>query len=146
MVGKNDIAPLLHPFRSRANFVHAIRLLARQAFDRLRYRRGTRLIMGNALVARLLHDLKRQAVDIRYQTGLKELVKEGERSRWRDSFRPEGELRHSRPQGCGARNRRHRLERGAARAAVSGTGPAHIAFARRPIPATASWPASAPPA
>ena len=77
MVGKNDIAPLLHPFRSRANFVHAIRLLARQAFDRLRYRRGTRLIMGNALVARLLHDLKRQAVDIRYQTGLKELVKEG---------------------------------------------------------------------
>jgi len=77
MVGKNDIAPLLHPFRSWANFAHAIRLLARQAFDRLRYRRGTRLIMGNALVARLLHDLKRQAVDIRYQTGLKELVKEG---------------------------------------------------------------------
>jgi succinate dehydrogenase/fumarate reductase flavoprotein subunit len=77
MVGKNDIAPLLYPFRSWANFAHAIRLVARQTFDRVRYRRGTRLIMGNALVARLLHDLKRQAVDIRYQTGLKELVKEG---------------------------------------------------------------------
>jgi len=77
MVGKNDIAPLLHPFRSWANFAHATQLLARQAFDRLRYRRGTRLIMGNALVARLLHDLKRQAVDIRYQTALEELVKDG---------------------------------------------------------------------
>src|SRR6185437_11654254 len=77
MVGKNDIAPLQHPFRSWANFAHATQLLARQAFDRLRYRRGTRLIMGNALVARLLHDLKRQAVDIRYQTALEELVKDG---------------------------------------------------------------------
>ena len=91
MVGKNDIAPLLHPFRSRANFVHAIRLLARQAFDRLRYRRGTRLIMGNALVARLLHDLKRQAVDIRYQTGLKELVKEGSEIIGAILISPEGE-------------------------------------------------------
>jgi succinate dehydrogenase/fumarate reductase flavoprotein subunit len=77
MVGKNDIAPLLHPFRTWPNFAHAVRLLARQAFDRLRYRRGTRLIMGNALVARLLYDLRRLAVGIRYQTSLKELVKEG---------------------------------------------------------------------
>jgi succinate dehydrogenase/fumarate reductase flavoprotein subunit len=77
MVGKNDIAPLRHPFRTWPNFAHAVRLLARQAFDRLRYRRGTRLIMGNALVARLLYDLRRLAVDIRYQTSLKELVKEG---------------------------------------------------------------------
>ena len=77
MVGKNDIAPLLHPFRSWSNFAHATSLLARQAFDRLRFKRGTRLIMGNALAARLLHDLKRLAVDIRYRTALKELVKEG---------------------------------------------------------------------
>src|SRR3954451_11288946 len=45
MVGKTDIAPLLHPFRSWANFVHAARLLARQARDRINHRRGTRLIM-----------------------------------------------------------------------------------------------------
>ena len=34
--------------------------------------------MGNALVARLLYDLRRLAVDIRYQTALKDLVKVGD--------------------------------------------------------------------
>ena len=78
MVGKNDIAPLLHPFHSRANLAHAARLLARHARDRTRYDRGTRLIMGNALVARLLYDLKNLAVDIRYQTRMTELIKAGD--------------------------------------------------------------------
>ncbi|MBR0754103.1 FAD-dependent oxidoreductase [Bradyrhizobium jicamae] len=75
MVGKTDIAPLLAPFRSLANFRHVIGLLARQLSDRLRFRRGTRLIMGNALVARLLYDLRRLSVDIRYRTGLKDLIR-----------------------------------------------------------------------
>src|ERR1700742_3276944 len=74
MVGKNDIAPLLAPFRTWANLRHAAGLLARQALDRLKFKRGTRLIMGNALVARLLYDLRRLAVDIRYRTALKELI------------------------------------------------------------------------
>src|SRR5579872_550059 len=78
MVGKNDISPLLKPFGSWGNFRHAISLLARQARDRLSFRRGTRLIMGNALVARLLYDIRRLAVDIRYQTALKELIKIGD--------------------------------------------------------------------
>jgi succinate dehydrogenase/fumarate reductase flavoprotein subunit len=79
MVGKTDIVPLLHPFRSGANFTHALRLLARQAIDRIRHPRGTRLIMGNALVARLLHSLKARGVDIRYQARLSELIAEGGR-------------------------------------------------------------------
>ena len=74
MVGKTDITPLLHPFRSRQNFVYALRLVARQAIDRIRHPRGTRLIMGNALVARLLDSLKRAAVEIRYHTQLGELI------------------------------------------------------------------------
>jgi glycine/D-amino acid oxidase-like deaminating enzyme len=74
MVGKNDIAPLLAPFRTWANFRHIAGLLARQALDRLKFKRGTRLIMGNALVARLLYDLRKLAVDIRYRASLKELV------------------------------------------------------------------------
>ena len=74
MVGKNDIAPLLHPFASMRNFAHAARLLARQARDRIDHKRGTRLVMGNALVARLLYSLKQYAVDIRYQSRLSELV------------------------------------------------------------------------
>jgi succinate dehydrogenase/fumarate reductase flavoprotein subunit len=75
MVGKNDIPALLKPFGSWANVKHTVGLLARQARDRLTFSRGTRLIMGNALVARLLYDLRRLAVDIKYRTALKELVK-----------------------------------------------------------------------
>ena len=74
MVGKTDIPSLLHPFRSWANFTNATRLLARQALDRISHPRGTRLIMGNALVARLLDSLKQNAVEIRYQTQLSELI------------------------------------------------------------------------
>jgi succinate dehydrogenase/fumarate reductase flavoprotein subunit len=76
MVGKTDIPPLLHPFRSWTNFTHATRLLARQALDRISHTRGTRLIMGNALVARLLHNLRQNAVEIRYQTQLTELIED----------------------------------------------------------------------
>ena len=75
MVGKNDIPPLLAPFQTWSNFRHAVGLLIRHARDRLNFKRGTRLIMGNALVARLLHDLRKFAVDIRYRTALKELVR-----------------------------------------------------------------------
>jgi len=78
MVGKTDIPALLRPFGSWGNFKHAAGLLARHALDRLRFRRGTRLIMGNALVGRLLHDLRRLSVDIRYRTSLKQLVKDGD--------------------------------------------------------------------
>lgn len=78
MVGKNDIPPLLAPFRNWSNLRHAVRLITRQLFDRLRFKRGTRLIMGNALVARLLFDLRRMSVDVRYRTSLKELIKSDE--------------------------------------------------------------------
>ena len=74
MVGKTDIPSLLHPFRSWANFKNATHLLMRQALDRISHKRGTRLIMGNALVARLLDSLKQNAVEIRYQTQLTELI------------------------------------------------------------------------
>jgi len=79
MIGKNDIVPLLHPFRSWQNFAHAARLLARQARDRINHQRGTRLMMGNALVARLLYSLNQSAVEIRYRSALRELVEEGGR-------------------------------------------------------------------
>jgi succinate dehydrogenase/fumarate reductase flavoprotein subunit len=78
MLGKGDIEPLLHPFRSWSNLTHAFGLLARQALDRLRFQRGTRLIMGNALAARLFYDLRRTGVDVRFEAALQELVvKEG---------------------------------------------------------------------
>ncbi len=74
MIGKADIEPLLHPFRSLTNFHHALRLLVRQLTDRMRHVRGTRLVMGNALVARLLYDLKALAVDIRYGVEIANLI------------------------------------------------------------------------
>jgi succinate dehydrogenase/fumarate reductase flavoprotein subunit len=92
MVGKADIEPLLHPLRSWTNFSHAVRLLVRQALDRLRFARGTRLIMGNALVARLLYDLRHRAVDIRYGTALKELVKSGDEVIGATLVSPSGEI------------------------------------------------------
>ncbi len=76
MVGKSDIPALLQPFGSLNSFKHAVGLLARQAVDRLRYPRGTRLIMGNALVARLLHSLRRHGVPVRFETRLAELILE----------------------------------------------------------------------
>ena len=79
MVGKNDIPALLHPFRSWGNFTNAARLLLRQARDRISHRRGTRLIMGNALVARLLYSLNQRAVEIRYRSSLSELIADGGR-------------------------------------------------------------------
>jgi succinate dehydrogenase/fumarate reductase flavoprotein subunit len=79
MVGKNDIPALLHPFRSWDNFTNAARLLLRQARDRINHRRGTRLIMGNALVARLLYSLTQLSVEIRYRSRLSELIADGGR-------------------------------------------------------------------
>jgi succinate dehydrogenase/fumarate reductase flavoprotein subunit len=78
MVGKADIAPLLAPFRNWANFTHVAGLLARHALDRVRYKRGTRLIMGNALVARLFDGIRRAGVSLRFETGLREITCDGD--------------------------------------------------------------------
>jgi succinate dehydrogenase/fumarate reductase flavoprotein subunit len=74
MVGRDDIEPLARPFASPAAFSTAMSLLWRHARDRLRYRRGTRLVMGNALVARLLLSLRRRNVPIWVDASLQKLV------------------------------------------------------------------------
>ncbi|MEX8518352.1 MAG: FAD-dependent oxidoreductase [Leptothrix sp. (in: b-proteobacteria)] len=61
MVDRSDINHLLGMTRSLASFQHAVKLMARQLSDRLRHPRGTRLVMGNALVGRLLYSLSRRA-------------------------------------------------------------------------------------
>ena len=60
MIGRDDIEPLARPFASLMALGAATSLLWRHARDRLRYRRGTRLLMGNALVARLFYSLASQ--------------------------------------------------------------------------------------
>jgi succinate dehydrogenase/fumarate reductase flavoprotein subunit len=75
MAGKEDIPRLLGRFRSMGNFSHSIRLFARYLADRLRYSRGTRLVMGNALVGRLLLGLKRNNVPILFESSVTELIR-----------------------------------------------------------------------
>ncbi|HZU65006.1 MAG TPA: FAD-binding protein [Novosphingobium sp.] len=76
MVARNELDALLRPFASLAHFKAAAGLLLRQAADRLRYPRGTRLVMGNALVARLFYSLRQRKVPVRFDTALRDLIVE----------------------------------------------------------------------
>ncbi len=60
MVDRTDINHLLGLGTSFASLRHSAKILARHALDRLTGPRGTRLVMGNALVGRLLHALSKQ--------------------------------------------------------------------------------------
>ena len=74
MVGKADLAPLIGRFKSAKNFVYAAKLFLRYLADRLRFPRGTRLMMGNALVARLFYSLKSRNVPILFNASLVGLI------------------------------------------------------------------------
>lgn len=80
MIAKADIEPLLGRFKSVGNFIHAARLGLRYAIDRLKYPRGTRLTMGNALVARLFYGLLQQRVPVLFDAPIEELVYEDGRA------------------------------------------------------------------
>ena len=60
MVDRTDINHLLALTTSFSSFKHAVKLLLRHGMDRLGHPRGTRLVMGNALVGRLLYSLSRR--------------------------------------------------------------------------------------
>lgn len=65
MIDRTDITHLLNLRNSRQSFVHATKILARYGRDRLGGRaRGTRLLMGNALIGRLLKSLLDRGADI----------------------------------------------------------------------------------
>lgn len=74
MVTRVEVARLLRFSTSWKSFVFAANLTARYLVDRMRYRRGTRLVLGNALVARLFQGLLDRAVPIRFGTVPTELV------------------------------------------------------------------------
>jgi succinate dehydrogenase/fumarate reductase flavoprotein subunit len=74
MIGKADIAPLIGRFKSPSNFLHAAKLFARYLLDRTRYPRGTRLVMGNALTARLFFSLKKRGVEILFNAPIVDIV------------------------------------------------------------------------
>jgi len=74
MVGKLDIAPLIGRFRSFRNFLYSAKLFARYLADRLRYPRGTRVMMGNALVARLFMSLRKCKVPILFDAAIVDIL------------------------------------------------------------------------
>ncbi len=76
MVPRNDLDALLSPFASQQNFVRTVKVVGRYMLDRLRHSRGTQLVMGNALAARLFYSLLQHKVDVRFETPLIELVVE----------------------------------------------------------------------
>jgi succinate dehydrogenase/fumarate reductase flavoprotein subunit len=75
MVGRADLNALLAPLSSAAALRHACKILWRHAMDRVSWKRGTRLVMGNALVGRLLRDLRKHQVPVLLETRLVELVR-----------------------------------------------------------------------
>jgi 3-oxosteroid 1-dehydrogenase len=74
MVARTDLDALLAPFASMKNFSRTLAVVGRYAIDRLRYPRGTQLVMGNALAARLFYSLRKRNVEVRFETPLVELV------------------------------------------------------------------------
>jgi len=74
MVDRTDINHLLGLTGSWASFQHSVKIILRHASDRLRYPRGTRWVMGNALVGRLLVSLSKQGkVTLAMNTSLEQL-------------------------------------------------------------------------
>lgn len=76
MVDRIDIGHLLGATRSWASFRYATRLLMRYGLDRLRHPRGTRMVMGNALIGRLLLSLQQRGVPIWTETAAQQLLNE----------------------------------------------------------------------
>ncbi|PHP65189.1 FAD-binding dehydrogenase [Zhengella mangrovi] len=53
MVGRTDLGHLPKMLRDPKSFLYATRVVARHLLDRMTHKRGTRLVLGNALAARL---------------------------------------------------------------------------------------------
>lgn len=78
MIRRPEVARLLGIFEgSPSGMALALRLGLRWAADRLRYPRGTRLAMGNALVANLYHQLLRRGGTVWFDARTTELVTGG---------------------------------------------------------------------
>ncbi len=77
MVTRDDIVVLLKPFASIKAFVASAKLVGRFLRDRLTHPRGTRLVLGNALVARMLFSLRAKGIEIAVESPLQSLVREG---------------------------------------------------------------------
>jgi 3-oxosteroid 1-dehydrogenase len=77
MVTRGEAARLLRIGRSWDALALGASLTARYLADRLRHRRGTRLVLGNALAARLYGNLRARQVEIWFEASTARLVVDG---------------------------------------------------------------------
>ncbi len=79
MVGRNDLPHVFKMTQSARSALHVARMVARHARDRLSHSRGTRLVNGNALIARLAVNAFARGIPLWLHTPVVELVREGGR-------------------------------------------------------------------
>lgn len=73
MIGRSDLAKLPKALKEASAFVHAGKVVTRHLLDLVRYHRGTRSVLGNALAARLGKTVYDLAIPILYETTLETL-------------------------------------------------------------------------
>lgn len=76
MVGRAELGALLNPFASLGNLRTTMKLVLGHFRARLGHRRGTRLLMGNALVGQLFLSLKERKVPVWFESGMTDLIRE----------------------------------------------------------------------
>jgi 3-oxosteroid 1-dehydrogenase len=76
MLGRKEIPLFLRPWASWEAATRVVSLIAGYIRDRLRFSRGTRLLMGNALIARALNSALRLGVQFRTGEALDSLLHE----------------------------------------------------------------------
>jgi succinate dehydrogenase/fumarate reductase flavoprotein subunit len=64
MVNQEDVGHLVNMSRSWTSLKHGTKIILRHVRDRLTHKRGTRLMMGNALIGRLLYSLSKRNVSL----------------------------------------------------------------------------------
>jgi succinate dehydrogenase/fumarate reductase flavoprotein subunit len=79
MVGRNDLPHVFAMTKSPRSALHVAGMLARQGRDRLSHSRGTRLVNGNALIARLAVKAFERGIDLWLSAPIVELYCEGGR-------------------------------------------------------------------
>ncbi len=79
MVTRGEAARLTHIATSFGALAFGVKLTARYIADRMRYHRGTRLVLGNALSARLFKNLIDRGVPVWVKTKTVQLMKEAGR-------------------------------------------------------------------